>query len=282
MKDMSPEEYDWQVKLVQDRYSRYKISYEQAEKVFRFENQNRIYSYEHSFTDWEEWDYEYYFFQQILNSRQFSIYKNEFATRIRRHEKSLKEHDKQNTDLIEYEQGIVDYYRNKFWPDLYKDQFIFPYPELDYLKIQRDYLKAAYKNYLNDLRVQMISQHFREYKQTQPNKLKCTILRLENYHLWPNFYLFEESLDEPGKAIADYLGKKITQFPPETEKLVTKKTTESKFFFEKLHKKYIENTKKGYAIIIGKEMSEKEQKRYLIMTLILGDKDEYGWRNLFQ
>lgn len=278
MKDMSPEEYDWHVKLVQERYGSLKVSYEQAEKIMDFENPNTKYSLKHSFSSWEEWEYEYYIFKKILKPKQFSIYKKEYDSRIKNLEKSYKKGDAIYKDQVEYQQAILEFSRTTFWPDLYKDLFLFRLMEADHLKLQRDYLKAVYKEYLKDLKIQLLSYHFREYKQTQPTHLKLTMLRFESSHLWPDYFSFEHTLDEPTKSIANILANMKIKFPDETESLIAKKIADQQIFVEALNKKYFKN-RGGWTINIADDWDEFEKRKHIIMPLLLADKNEYGWKS---
>lgn len=55
---MTPEDYKWHINLVKERYHALNLTFEQAEQVYKFEEDKSIYSEKHYFSTWEEWDYE--------------------------------------------------------------------------------------------------------------------------------------------------------------------------------------------------------------------------------
>lgn len=278
MTTMSPEEYDWHVKLVQERYQRYKLSYKQAEKVREFESPKFISIQKHNFSTWEEWEYEWYAFKKILTQKQFALYKKVHETRVRNLEKHYKKGDADYLNQIEYHQAILDYSRKNFWPVLYSDALFFSFKTEHWHKQEITYLKAVYKEYLQNLRIELLSQHFREYRQTKPNHLKFKMLWFESIHLWPDYLSFEHGLTEPAKTVANYLVQQKLRFPDQTEKLIAKKIAEKQKFTETLNKKYFKDNG-GWTATIGENWDEGEKRKHIIMPLLLADKDEYGWKS---
>lgn len=275
---MSPEEFDWHLKLIQERYARSTLSQKQAEKVWEFENPPFIIPQKHYFSSWEELDYELYVFKKILTQKQFSLYKKDHEIRVRNLEKSYKKGDANYVKQVEYQQAFLEYSRTHFWPDLYNDYFLFRSSEFQWYHLEINYLKAAYKNYLQNLRIELLSQHFREFRQTQPTLLALTMLRYESYHLWPDFFSLEPTLNEPGKSAANYLIQKKIRFPDETENLIAKKIADLQKFTAAQNKKYFKD-QGGWMITIGENWDEFEKRKQIIMPLLLADKNEYGWKS---
>lgn len=70
---MTPEEYQWHIKLARSRYQYLNLTYEQAEKIYKYEQERDTYSDKHFFSDWEEWDY----WQTLLSSLKWTCRQNQ-------------------------------------------------------------------------------------------------------------------------------------------------------------------------------------------------------------
>ena len=147
---MTPEEYQWNINLVKDRYHALDLTIEQAELFYRHEQEKDNYSRKHYFSAWEEWDYEAYTFRQILTGEQFKVYDENLAENIRRYEQNLIELDNEKSNEIVYHQKMLEYYEKEFLPELLKDSFIFIFPALVTEKTKIEFLKSEYKVFLND------------------------------------------------------------------------------------------------------------------------------------
>src|SRR6185312_5478736 len=99
---MTPEEYEWYINLVKDRHHALDLTFEQAEKVYKYEQEKDTYSEKHFFSAWEEWDYELTTFKEILDAEQFKNYENFLKENIQRYEESLIEQDKEKDKEIAY------------------------------------------------------------------------------------------------------------------------------------------------------------------------------------
>lgn len=66
---MTPEEYKWTINLVRDRYHQFKLSFEQAEKIYEFEKIKDLHSNKYFFSTWEEEDFTLDNFQKILDDK---------------------------------------------------------------------------------------------------------------------------------------------------------------------------------------------------------------------
>lgn len=55
---MTSEEYQWHINLVKDRNHALNLTFEQAEEVYKYEQDKDIGSEKLYFSTWEEWDYE--------------------------------------------------------------------------------------------------------------------------------------------------------------------------------------------------------------------------------
>lgn len=272
---MTEKEYQWHINLVKQRYPALNLTFEQAEQVYRYEQETRTYSLKHSFSVWEEWDYELTTFRQILDTDQIRIYENNLAESVKSYENDLVEQDSERTNKIEYYNEILNYYENIFLPDFFKDPFLSSFIWLNPDKAKIEFLRAEYKSFLNDTKKAILTNHFRYYRSFKPNELKESLLQHKLCYLWPNYLSFKYSMDEATKAVDFYIKNKIKQFPETTEALVTNRLAGLKTFNESNFKKYHQETK-GWHFVIGQLTSE-EEREHRVMTLLLLDKDRYGY-----
>jgi hypothetical protein len=278
---MRPGEYEENIKLVQARHHSLHLSYEQAVQIFRFEEE-KVFSSERSFfTSWEEWDYEFMVFRQILNQEQMEIYKTHREEFLRQHEASLLEMDNREqaaTDIAYYKE-MVTFYENQFVPDFFKIGYVtsFSWLHADQSKIA--FLKAEYKRFLAEWRKETLVHHLRENRTFKPNELVVSLLRHRTAYLWPDYYSFKSRMDEPTKATADYLSRKLRHIHPDIEELLTKKLDELKAFHAAQFKKYY-GAVQGWHVTIG-PVSPEDQREDRIMSLLLLDKEKYGVEELY-
>ena len=81
-------------------------------------------------------------------------------------------------------------------------------------------------------------------------------------------------MDEPTKAVAQYLKAKILQLPDETEKLVNRKFHELSQFLEANFTKRYGNSR-GWHVAVG-HFTPEEEREHRTMSLMLLDRDRYG------
>ena len=269
---MTPDEKEWQINLVKDRYHRLDLTFEQAEKIYQFEQERDIHSEKHYFSSWEEFDYELSTFRQILTTEQLKIYEKETADKTKQHEQNLMDEDIETTKEIAYVQELLAYYENEFLPDLYNDTIISIYPKLQ-VSTKIDFLKSEYKQYLNDTKKAILTSHFRHYRLFKPKTIQAALLRHRLSYLLPDYRSFKFSADDPTKAVINYVNARIKKFPDQTEELLRKKFSGLSAFNEGMSKKYY-GEPKGYRIIIGPP-SEEEEREGRVMSLLLLDRQGY-------
>ncbi len=122
---MTADEYQWYVNLVKDRYQDLNLTYEQSEKIYKFEQDKNTNSEKHFFSAWEEWDYELTTFREILNDEQLKSYETCLKDSIQRYEQHLVELDKEQTNEIAYHHELIRFYETHFLPDLFKEPLSF-------------------------------------------------------------------------------------------------------------------------------------------------------------
>src|SRR5687768_7681511 len=147
---MSQELKNELINLVKDRYQYYQLSFKQAELIYEFENNKRLFSFKHFLSEWEEMDFEWTAFRQILNPQQWQLYEPGYTKRIKEYEHNLIEMDKSSIREIQFHLELLQYYKNNFLPELLKEdsfrETIYLMEELPKL----DFLKAEYKKYLKE------------------------------------------------------------------------------------------------------------------------------------
>ena len=270
---MTPEEYQWHINLVKDRHYALNLTFEQAEKVYKYEQDKDTYSDKHFFSSWEEWDYELTTFKEILDVEQFKIYENFLKKNIQNYEESLIEQDNEKDKEIAFYEEQINFYETKFLPDFFKDPLLrFGFLFNDKAKIE--YLRAEYKRFLNDTKKEILSSHFRHNRTFKPNELKVALLQHKLSYLFPNYSYFKHQMDEPTKAIVYFINSKLRNLPNNIEELLTRKFGELKDFNEDLFNKYYSDTR-GWYVVIGKHTDE-EEKEQRTMTLLLLDEEKYG------
>lgn len=270
---MTPEEYQWHINLVKDRHYALNLTFEQAEKVYKYEQDKDTYSETHYFSAWEEWDFELSVFKEILNEEQFKNYETFLEENIRRYEQNLIELDNEKTNEIAYYEEQINFYETQFLPDFFKDPFLhFGWLLNDKAKIE--YLRTEYKRFLNDTKKEILTSHFRHNRTFKPNELKVALIRHKLSYIFPDYSYFKHRMDEPTKAVAHFLNLKLRYLPDNIEELLARKFNELKDFNERTFKKYYSDTR-GWHVVIGKQTDE-EEKEYRTMTLLLLDEEKYG------
>jgi hypothetical protein len=273
---MNQKEYKWHVNLVKSRYERFGLTYKQAEQVFKYKQDKEVYSEKHHFTEWEDIDYEWTVFQQILDEKQMLVYQKEYEENLRRIEADLKAQDKEAEKEIAFYLQQADYYENEFVPDFFKNPIAGGLQRwLDKAKI--DFLKVEYKRMLIEIKKEILTSHFRHYRTFKPNGLRVSLLQHRIAYLWPDYDAFKRKMDEPTKAVAKYVESKAEAYLlPEIEAFFAQKFEDlakfNKKSFEEYHAKTVGWT---IGVATGHSISDKNHE---MMCLLLLDKDKYGYQ----
>ncbi len=263
---MTPEEYKWTIDLVKDSHYQFKLTFEQEKD---------LYSEEYDFSIWEEYDYMLDNFQEILNDKQFKKFIKWHKDNIKRHEKFFIESDKEQTKYIDYHKELINFYEQKYIPDFYKEKFLIQAVSLSTKnKSKISFLKDEYKSFLESQKIGFISLHYRHNKLFKPNELKATLLRHKLSYIVPNFSFFKIKMDEPTKAIAQFLLDTFHYLPERYEDFFKRKDEELSLLAEELRTKYIGEIKGGWHITITE--TEQQRKENQIMQVVLMDSEKYG------
>ncbi|RAK00553.1 hypothetical protein LX87_02261 [Larkinella arboricola] len=221
------------IKHVQQQYSWLKVNLEQAERIYRFEQDKNLPSNTHYFSEWEEWDFERASFQAILTSEQFAKYEERQKEVIRNAQISRVEEDKARQKEIAYHQRLLEIY-DQILPDFFKNPRINNPIFFEATKI--DFLKAEYRRYLTETKKALLVDHFRFCRTLMPRTLKISLLQHQLSCVWPDYFSFKRRMDEPTKATALYLEKKLSYIADETYEFVTKKMDELNSLNEENHR----------------------------------------------
>jgi len=267
---MKPEDYNWQIDLVKERNYALDLTFEQAEEVYKYEQNKSIESAKHYFSVWEEWDYEETVFREILNTEQFNHYIQLSKENRLAYELSLVEHDNEKTNEFLYHEELMTFYQQEFLPELFKDRFIqFLWIRTEQNKVE--YLRLEYKRFLNEIKKEILINHFRQNRTFKPNELKLSLLRHKLLSIFPDYRYFKGQMDKPTKSVVKYLKSKVKNLPGEIEQLMKRKFKELEDFNANNFKKHYGEVQ-GWHVVIG-HTSEEEAKENHFMTLLLLEPD---------
>lgn len=273
---MTPEDYQWHINLVKDRNHVLNLTFEQAEQVYKFEEDKSIYSEKQYFSTWEEWDYELSTFKKILNQEQFAIFEQNMKEAVENYQQSLIKQDLESLKEIEFKNETIKYYEEQFLPDFFKDPVLYTFHWLSGDKAKIDFLKAEYKKFLYVSKKRILIEHFRHNRIFKPNELEVSLLRHKLSYLWPDYYSFKAQIDEPTKAIIEYLKQKCKYFIEKYDEFILRKLEALKIFHKENFDKYHGESRGGLHTIIIGQTSPDEEREYRAMCLLLLDREKYG------
>jgi hypothetical protein len=271
---MNRQEYEWSIKMVRERYQQYHLSFEQAERVFRYEEErDNVYAGRYSFSAWEEWDYEMSVFREILAPDQLSKYEEVRLEELRQVEQYMTEQDAGKLNDVRYAQERLDYYANSFLPDFQSPAF-WQVPILLTERNKVDFIKHEYKVFVHRTKRQILMEHFRQHRLLMPNLLKYSLLWQEVDYLWPNYHAFRAEMDEPTRAVDAFLRAKVLAYEDKASFLEVKLEELRVSNFNRFEK-YYKDGSGGWHVLPAKK-SREEAKQDGLMTLLLLDRDKYG------
>jgi len=267
---MEKNQYKSAIKLIQVRYSYLELTFEQAQKVHSFENDHSCPPY---FSMWEEWDFEFDSFKEILSEKQFNKYQKNLKEVIELNEKQLAQQDKNFIQQIKYNTEILKHLKKTVLPTLFRNTG-FPLDMwltgLTKHQSKIDFLKASYNEYLIQSRKEIVVNHYRYNRRFKPNELKNSLLQYEISCVWPNYFQFKLQMDEPTKASKDYLFKNLKNYFKPVDDHIKKKFKESKKYTDKLNKKYFGEPQGWHTKI--KHIPDEELENNLMTFLLLNNK----------
>lgn len=236
---MHSDDHKWNINIIKDRYSFLELTNQQAEQVFLFETNNGPHQGKTFFTDWEQWDYEFHFFSQILDKGQLAKFIQKQKKRIRWHEKGLKEQlEEESLKQMDYTAEIITYYEQQLLPGIFSSAIHLGFGPSYHEHSKVDFLKAEYKKYLQESRRELLINHFKYYRAHCPITLKSTLLNHKIFYLWPDYRYFKHRMDEPTKATAVFLETQLIYLPKEADPFLQSKLKDASTFFGELTRRY--------------------------------------------
>lgn len=279
---MTPQQFEndnWELESIQTRfYELYgiELTNEQAKVINLFEQGKSTYSGKFYLSTWEEWDYELWAFEKILTAEQFSKFEGELQASVKHNQKELMEQDQKSINDIQYHKERIKYYEEDFLAEFLNDPILYTLGSLSNEKAKVKYLKTEYKRYLDDLRMKIISDHFRHYRSFKPKALEAALLTHRLSCLWPDYSYFTSQMDEPTKAIAEYLAQKLTVLTDRYDEILLTKLELLRVFEKDCFDKYYGENRGGWQVTIESKTTPEEEKEARAICLILLDKELYG------
>lgn len=269
---MIPEERQWEINLVQQRYAAYNLSYEQAEQVFRYEQDKSAHSEEHFFSTWEELDFELATFKELLTGEALALFLSHHQAQVEEIERQMREEDNSERQFmqLEYAGEILKYYKEVFVPSLWKNEDISTfraYMFTDRAKVT--YLKAEYKRYLEASKKGILVSAYRHNKTLRPNQLKQLLLIHSRAYIWPAYETFYQKTDVPTKSLADFLSKKLARRTAHLDEFIKHSIAESNLVFKELCKQYFGDPRGWH--VVSATLPEEEEIGNFRMNLLLLD-----------
>jgi hypothetical protein len=268
---------EWQLKALQTRFKAtydLVLTVDQAKKVYKYEQDKNTYSEKNFFSVWEEWDYELSTFKEILNDEQFKNYETFLKENVQRYEQSLVELDNERINEIAYNEELINFYETQFLPDFFKDPFLLTFGWLSADKAKIEYLRTEYKNFLNDTKKAILTNHFRHHRTFKPKELKLSLLQHTLSYIYPDYTSFKHQMDKPTLTVAHYLKTKFQYLPDTLDELLTRKYNELKELNDANFKKHYGEIR-GWHVVVG-QLTPEEEQEHRAMTLLLLDNEKYG------
>ncbi|MFC4262648.1 hypothetical protein ACFOWM_07155 [Ferruginibacter yonginensis] len=278
---MTPQEKEidnWKFEAIRSRFHAFygiNLTIEQAKEINVFEQEKSIYSEKYYFSIWEEWDYELSTFKKILKPEQFAIFEQNVKNTVENYQQSLIEQDIENLKEIEFNKAAIQYYEEQFLQDFFKDPALYSFIWLSADKAKIEFLKAEYKKFLNESKKQILIDHFRHNRLFKPNELEASLLRHKISYLWPDYFSFKSQMDEPTKAMSEYLLRKLKYFIEKYDELIVNKLEGLQIFHKNNFEKYHDKRNESLHIVFRKTNSD-EEKENRVMSLLLLDQEKYG------
>lgn len=269
---MRPDNISIDIEHIQQRFHEFKLTDEQARRVYYHEEEKAMFESKLLFSPWEEADHDRHFFRSLLTREQFNVYEQQSKDKILRHENELAAQDSGKQKEITYYLELINYYKTTLVPAIFKPQ-VFPFfGLLNFERAKVDYLKSAYKNFIQHARKDLLVQHFRNYRLFMPNQLKVSLLSHSLYFYLPDYSSFRDETDVPTKSMAQYFEDKVRRIDKESWQTIKSICDQLEAFTNSIRNKYFEETGGWHADI---RVSEDELILNSLMSVLLIDKDHY-------
>jgi hypothetical protein len=267
---MTPENHQWHIHLIKDRYfhlNNLTLNDEQAAHIYQYEEDKDIHSDKHFFSDWEGWDFELSTFRNILEADQLKIYEGDLQKRISQYTAALIEADASKLNEIKYQEELISFYEEQFLPEIRKELHLLTISFREH-QTKIDFLKAEYSKFLAHLKKETLIIHFRYNKTYKPNELKASLLKHQLRYIWPYYAYFKAQADEATKAVATFLENQFHYFPKKLEEVLHQQYEVRRQFVEPSFKK-LHDPSKGWVFVSENKTSPEEESKHNMMCLLL-------------
>lgn len=222
---------DYRIDILLDQYANLKLHREQAAKLADLERQweelpkTDFLQHENSIviSSWEELDYQYWMFQQVLDSAQLEAYDALHRQRMLDMKNDIAQRDAASLSDLEHHRNLVDHCRRHVLPQIRALELSTELELCDVLH-HVDFLRTAYSRIVEKRRLQDIAGHLREYRNLAPNGLQIIMLQNDLQQLLPEFPVELFSLDAAAKAVQQAiiprLAMLLTEHRPAIEDIV--------------------------------------------------------------
>ncbi|MRG45218.1 hypothetical protein GFS24_08835 [Chitinophaga sp. SYP-B3965] len=265
------EELKWMIGLVQGRYQQYNLSFEQAEKICRFEQERDAPSDKHFFSQWEQWDFELVTFREVLQGEQLALYLSDHEAEIKAYEQYLINEDNSERQLkqLQYVNRIIDLHQNEFVPGLLKQEQV--RMAISYMRMEGNkltYLKEEYKKHYTSVKKEIQISYFRQNRTFRPNELKQALLHHSLNYIWPNYASFYRGADKATQAVGDFLCERAMRYFKSEQAFLAQVAKGNQARMNTLYKEFF-GEMSGWHVHI--EPSPEEELKSFCMGLILLD-----------
>ena len=268
-----------EIKFVQARYHQLNLTPEQAAVALRYEGMRESRSETHFFSAWEEWDFEYSIFSKVLTEDQMVEYQKRVAEQKEWHIENLVNQDNANKMSADQRREKTDYLKNELIPSIHADFRLFAVMSFGQDRSKIEYLRANYRTFLHDRRKQILIDHFRHNRTYAPIQLKSALLGHYESCLLPDFASFKSWMDEPTRAVAEFLQSKLPRKTSDVAEFHLGKLNESKAFAEQVNQKYYRHID-GWNVWTRDPLPEEEENNNWLMSMLLLDGSAYGFEDI--
>ena len=99
-----------------------------------------------------------------MTDEQFPVFEKHCLEAVEAYCQQLINEDENCLNEIEFFKEKIKYYKEQFLPGLFKDLYFSSLLQLSGERAKLDFLKAEYKNYLNNSKREILTNHFRQYR----------------------------------------------------------------------------------------------------------------------
>jgi hypothetical protein len=258
---------DEQIYFLQARMQYLELSAEQAKKILSYEQSLNLYPSVSKIylTDFEEREYEFHVFKEILNKKQFDVYQKHFIEVMKNYTDRISEYDAsdRNAKQIEYNTEQLQYYKSQFLPDFFK-RLPASLVEIRRETTEVQQLKEKFRHWLKAKKIEKISLHFRHHRSYSPNRLRLQLIETEVENLIPAYDYFKSEQDRDTLTLAETVEKqKLNYIDKDLIDFFKMKFNDKFFFMNQLNKQFFPDVDFN----VNEEINVSENELMLIRTM---------------